>query len=214
MRVKQPTRLYSTYTLISDDGRAPGNDVIEPGDITWVHVDTAMTAIAIKGRCSRWIAVREIHPRTVNASPPAIVEEVSADMVFHRILDRRWRIPESRARWFARFELGGMLAQEDVPEARRRGFEVLTGDDQERTNQLAVVVVAQGLFDERDDQHRADVSSDIVMLHQGQIGVVGLIPGCMVVVIRLHRVQVGQVIVDEIDGRQVVIQGLGGLNGG
>src|SRR5260370_38958834 len=59
--------------LIYNHGCAPENLPVQPRDIVRVHIDTAMTAIAVERRSAGWVAMREIHSLTIDTAPPAIV---------------------------------------------------------------------------------------------------------------------------------------------
>src|SRR5713226_3585308 len=86
-----------TRHLVHNHRRSPGNLCIQPGYIVGIHVDTTMAAVSVKRGGAGWIPMGEIHTGAIDAAPPAIVKEVAARVIFHRILDRRRRIPERRA---------------------------------------------------------------------------------------------------------------------
>ena len=91
---------------------------VQPGDIAGVMLMQPWLPLPLKPVVPLE-SVWEIVILAKVGSPPRIMEEVPARVVFHRVLDgRRW-VPEGRTRWLARFELGGTLAQDDAPESRR-----------------------------------------------------------------------------------------------
>jgi len=67
---------------------------IEPGNLIRVHVDAAVTAIVIKRCCAAGVRVWKVIILPKVSSPPGIMEEVATCVKFHRILNRRWWIPE------------------------------------------------------------------------------------------------------------------------
>src|SRR5579864_619074 len=188
----RPLRCHRPFykrDLVHNHRRPPGNLGIEPGHIARIHVNAAVTAVVVEGGCAvgrSRVGMGEVVPWAIDTSPPAIVEEVAARMVLHGVLDRRGRIPEGRAGWFARFEDGRMLTQDDAPEARRRWLGVLAGDYEKCPDQFIVVVETQRLLDQRDYHHLAGMRApDAVMLHEADIRGVRLIPGGSVVEVGL-----------------------------
>src|SRR5437763_16814129 len=107
-----------------------------------------MASIAIEGSGTAWFSMWKVCTGAKYTSPPCIMEEVAIRVVLHRILNGCRRIPECRPGRFARFELCGALAQNDAPKSRRRRSQILSGDNVERSNQFAVIVVTQRLLNE------------------------------------------------------------------
>src|SRR5260221_10978357 len=77
--------------------------LIEPGGVLRCHVDTAFRPIVRKGAIAL-ILVRKVRAGTIAGSPPAVVKEVAAHVVFHSIVNAGIRIPVGRPLWFSRFE--------------------------------------------------------------------------------------------------------------
>ena len=158
-----------------------------------------------------WIVVWEVRTGAIVVSPPTIVEVVTIVVVLHGVVDLRIGIPEGWSFRLTRLKDGRRLAQEDVPEARRWRFGKLPWGDQKCLHQFSVLVEPQRLFDQRYHNHLAGRS--IVILHQLLISHMLLIPGRFIVVIGLHCLQIGHIIVDDIDGRLIVIECLCALYG-
>jgi hypothetical protein len=101
--------------LVDDHGCSIACMVIQPGSIIRKHIDAAVAAITGERLVTTAIVVREIGANAIIGAPPAIVKEVSSTVIFHGVLNLGWRIPEGRSLRLARFELRGVLTQEDAP---------------------------------------------------------------------------------------------------
>ena len=105
-RIECPWIIAETYltcqtSSVHDHRRSPRNLWIQPRYIIGIHVHASVTAVACVRLITGCIIVGEIHPWPVVCPPPAIMKEVTASMILHRILDRRRWIPESRPGWLS-----------------------------------------------------------------------------------------------------------------
>src|SRR5215469_12081818 len=119
---------------------------VEPGRLVLPHIDTAMAAVSCKRLVTATIVVWVVRSRAIIGSPPAIMEEVAAPVILHRIVDLGIGIPECRPWRFARLEHRRRLAQQDAPYPRRRRKLVLPGGNTKRLFQLAILVEPQCLL--------------------------------------------------------------------
>src|SRR5260370_23372493 len=187
--------IYPAFTAmfhsIENHRRSPRDLRVQPGHIVRIHINAAMTPIIIILGGTRGISVWKVFPRPIAISPPAIVEEVAASVILHRILDSRRWIPECRPGRLARFELRWVLAQDNAPESGWGRQLVLSRDNVKRPDQFPIIVEAQRLFDQRDDEHLASLRSiNIIVFHQANVGGVRLIHWRLIVIVSLHCPQV------------------------
>ncbi len=68
---------------------------VEPGRLLLLHIDTAVAAISCEHLVTAAIIVWVIRSRAIIGSPPAIMEEVAAPVVLHRVGDLGIGIPEA-----------------------------------------------------------------------------------------------------------------------
>src|SRR6266851_2786076 len=175
------------FHSIKNYRRSPRDLRVQPGHIVRIHINAAMTPIIIILGGTRGISVWKVFPRPIAISPPAIVEEVAPSVILHRILDSRRWIPECRPRRLGRFELRWVLAQDNAPESGWGRQLVLSRDNVKRPDQFPIIVEAQRLFDQRNDEHLASLRSiNIVVFHQANVGGVRLIHWRLIVIVSLH----------------------------
>jgi hypothetical protein len=88
-------QLVPFLPLVQNDFGIIDSVVIQPAHLLLLHVNAAVAAVARKRFISTCIIVGEIRPNAIIRAPPAIVEEVTARVVLHRVIDFRIGIPES-----------------------------------------------------------------------------------------------------------------------
>ena len=101
--------------LVDDHGCSVSCVVVQPVCIIGEHIDAAVAAIAGKRFIPAAVIVGEVGTNTVISTPPAVMKEVAAIVVFHGIINFGGWIPEGGPLRLARFELGRVLTQKDVP---------------------------------------------------------------------------------------------------
>src|SRR2546430_17673027 len=95
--------------------------VVNPGSLVFLHIDTAMAAVAVKCSGTARVIVRELRARAKVLPPPGVVYEEAAPVVENRILNSRIWIPVRRTWRVRRFEHIWRYASLYRPVTRQNG---------------------------------------------------------------------------------------------
>src|SRR5579884_593006 len=99
-----------------------------------------------------------------------------------------------------------MLFALDPPVTWRSWQIGLTGCDQEGVDQVTIVIGTQGFLTKRNNHNMP--FQKIVLLHESQIGLMGLIIRCLIVSIGLHGLEIGQPHIQIFNCLLIVCNGL------